>query len=45
MEISDFAILYLQPLGILGTSGKKTQIHFMGDLAKATAVDTFVTKF
>ena len=42
MEISDYAILYLQSLWIVGTSGEKKQIPFMGDLSKATAVDTFV---
>ena len=37
-DISDYAILYLQLLWLVGTSGKNSQIPFMGDLAKNTAV-------
>ena len=37
IDISDYAILYLPPLWLVGTSGKKSQIPIMGDLAKTTA--------
>ena len=37
-DISDYAILYLQPLWLVGTIGKNSQIPFIGNLAKTTAV-------
>ena len=38
INISDYAILYLQPLWLVGTSVKNSQIPFMGDLAKTNAL-------
>ena len=38
IDISDYAILYLKPLWLVGTSGKNNQIPIMGDLSKTAAV-------